>query len=329
MAGRFVIYGPGAVGGVIAAGLALGGHPVAVIARGVHLEAIRRRGLELRHHGGTDRAEVEAVDAPGALGLGDDDVVILAVKSQHTQTALDALAAAAPPELPVVCAQNGVDNERMAQRRFANVYGMCVYLPGTHLEPGVVIASGSPVFGILDVGRYPRGSDATAARVADALSSSGFRSRTDDAIMRFKYAKLRINTRNALDAACGRDAMQSPLGQRAAREALAVFQAAGIDVASRDEEAARRDGFSTPPVDGEARGGSSSWQSLARGAGSIEADYLNGEVVMLGRLHGVATPVNETLRRVVNRMAREGRDPGSMALDEVDALVAAAEGAGS
>ena len=33
------------------------------------------------------------------------------------------------------------------------------------------------------------------------------------------------------------------------------------------------------PVNGEFRGGGSSWQSLARGTGSIETDYLNGEIV--------------------------------------------------
>jgi len=322
-----VICGPGGVGGVIAAGLVLGGHPVAVLARGDHLKAIQSQGLEFRHHGGKDVVEVEAAELPAQLDLVADDTLILAMKSQHTQGALEALVAHAPPDISIVCAQNGVDNERMALRRFANVYGMCVYLPGTHLEPGVVIASGSPVFGVLDVGRYPAGSDATADRVAAALSSSGFRSQADQAIMRFKYAKLRINVRNALDAACGRAAMSSQLGQRASSEALDAFTAAAIDVATREEEAARRDGFSTESVAGQARSGSSSWQSLARGAGSIEADYLNGEVVMLGRLHGVATPVNETLCRLVNRMAREGREPGSIPLAEVEAMVADAESA--
>ena len=42
------------------------------------------------------------------------------------------------------------------------------------------------------------------------------------------------------------------------------------------------------PVGGRERGGGSSWQSLARGSGTIEADYLNGEIVLLGRLHGFA-----------------------------------------
>ena len=33
----------------------------------------------------------------------------------------------------------------------------------------------------------------------------------------------------------------------------------------------------------------SSYQSVERGADSIETDFLNGEIVLLGRLHGVST----------------------------------------
>jgi 2-dehydropantoate 2-reductase len=325
MAGRFVIYGPGGVGGVIASGLARAGHSVAVVARGNHLKAIQSQGLEFRHHGGTEHIELEAVERPGRLDLQADDTVILAVKSQDTRDALEALASEAPPELSIVCAQNGVDNERQALRHFADVSAMCVYLPGTHLEPGVVMAFGSPFFGILDLGRYPSGRSVAAERVAAALSGSGFRSEVNEAIMRFKYAKLRANARNALDAACGWDARGSELGLRASTEALATFRAAGIDVATGDEEAARREGFSTKPLAGESRFGSSSWQSLARRTGSIEADYLNGEVVMLGRLYDVETPVNETLRKLANRMARARSAPGSVPLSEVEAMVTALE----
>ena len=69
------------------------------------------------------------------------------------------------------------------------------------------------------------------------------------------------------------------------------------------------------------RGGSFSWQSLARYEGTIEADYLNGEIVLLGRTYGVATPVNELLRRVANQMASERIAAGSMTADEVLALL--------
>ncbi|MEM9564228.1 MAG: 2-dehydropantoate 2-reductase N-terminal domain-containing protein [Actinomycetota bacterium] len=321
MAGRFVVYGPGAVGGVIAGGLAGAGHDVALIARGDHLLALQADGLTFHHHGGTDVHRLRAVADPGDLALTADDVVILAMKTQHTEAAIDVLARSAPPELAVVCAQNGVTNERLALRRFANVHGVAVMLPGTHLKPGVVVGLGRPWFGVLDIGRYPAGVDATTERVAAALTDGNFRSVADPAVMRHKYAKLRLNTGNAIDAAAGLAARRSEVGRRAAREALEVFSAAGIDVATRDEVTARRDGFETADVPGHERAGSSSWQSLARGGGSIEADFLNGEIVLLGRLHGVATPVNEALQRLANRLAADGVAPGSMSLDEVEALV--------
>ncbi len=310
------------MGGVIGGGLALGGLDVSLVARGDHLAALQDRGLDFRHHGGTDVLALPAVEDPAELKLTAGDVVILAMKTQHTEAALDVLAAGSPPGIAVVCAQNGVENERLALRRFANVYGLCVLLPGSHLEPGVVVGSGQPMFGVLDVGRYPTGSDDLAEEIAAALTAGNFRSEASDAVMRHKYAKLRVNTGNALDAACGPGSRSSDLTARAAAEALAVFEAAGIDVATKAEVDDRREGFSMAEVAGQGRSGSSSWQSLARGSGSIEADFLNGEIVLLGRLHGVPTPVNEALRRLANRMAAAGEEPGSLTLAEVEALVA-------
>ena len=55
------------------------------------------------------------------------------------------------------------------------------------------------------------------------------------------------------------------------------------------------------------------------GPGRIEADALNGEVVLLGRLHGVPTPVNELLQRTANHLARVGAPPASMTPEELAA----------
>ena len=71
-------------------------------------------------------------------------------------------------------------------------------------------------------------------------------------------------------------------------------------------------------IDGERRGGGSTWQSLARGTGRVETDLLNGEIVLLGRLHGVPTPVNALLQDVANELARTGAPPAS--LTEADLL---------
>jgi 2-dehydropantoate 2-reductase len=83
----------------------------------------------------------------------------------------------------------------------------------------------------------------------------------------------------------------------------------------------RGDLLQPQPINGQPRSGGSSWQSLARGTGSIEADYLNGEIVLLGRLHGVPTPVNELARQLANKAAREGTPPGTYTPDQVLAMV--------
>ena len=70
-------------------------------------------------------------------------------------------------------------------------------LPGEHVEPGVVAVSSAPLGGILDVGRYPSGSDAVGHQVAADFEASGFSARSSDTIMRFKYAKLLMNLGNA------------------------------------------------------------------------------------------------------------------------------------
>ena len=59
-------------------------------------------------------------------------------------------------------------------------------------------------------------------------------------------------------------------------------------------------------IRGSLRGGGSSWQSLARGLGSIEADAFNGEVVRVGASVGVAAPANAVIleRAIVAAAAR-------------------------
>jgi 2-dehydropantoate 2-reductase len=239
--------------------------------------------------------------------------VIIAVKGQDTHRALEALAPAAPAEVTVVCAQNGVDNERQALRRFAGVYALCVMLPATMLEPALVRLHGAPRPGILDLGRYPSGVDDTAASIAADLRSAGFASEPVEQPMRLKYAKLLMNLGNALDAACGPIEGGSEILRRSRAEAEACFRAAGIDWASDEEDRDRRRGvMEIPPAELRHRLGGSTWQSLARGARAVEADALNGEIVLMGRLHGVPTPANELLRQTVNAMAASGAPPGSV-----------------
>ncbi len=309
---RFVIYGAGAIGGTI--GGRLGGD-VTLIARGAHAAAIREHGLRVVTPDGEAVVRVAVVEHPREVAWRGDEVVVLAMKSQHAEAALVELAASAPPSITVVCAQNGVANERAALRRFADVVAMCVMMPAQHAEPGVVVAWSTPIPGLLDVGRYPAGIDARVEAIAAALAGAGFDAVARPDIMRWKYKKLLLNLGNAAQAACGTgpDDAREQVIALARDEARRVLAAAGIAVASDDEDQARRaDKLQQRPIGGKTRGGGSSWQSLARGTGSIEADYLNGEIVLLGRLHGIATPANALLQRTANELARDRKPPGSI-----------------
>ncbi|MEE8385586.1 MAG: 2-dehydropantoate 2-reductase N-terminal domain-containing protein, partial [Dehalococcoidia bacterium] len=182
---RYVIYGAGAIGGSIGARLHQKGHDVVLICRGKHLEAIQRDGLTFRTPGETVQLPIPAAGHPSEIEFGDDDAVLLTMKSQDTATALDDLRAAAG-DVPVICTQNGVANERMALRLFTRVYAMLVFLPATLLEPGEVLMHATSVGGVLDAGCYPEGVDSLIERVTADLTGSGFSARPDPQVMRFK-----------------------------------------------------------------------------------------------------------------------------------------------
>ena len=79
----------------------------------------------------------------------------------------------------------------------------------------------------------------------------------------------------------------------------------------------RGDRWQVGEIEGYPRGGGSTWQSLARHAGAVETDFLNGEIVLEARLLGMPAPVNELLQALTAQMAREGRPPGWLAPTEV------------
>ena len=317
---RFVILGAGAVGGVVGACLHQSGYEVALIARGEHGQAIRERGLTFERPGvAAVTLSVPVAPSPAELKWSGEEVVLLATKSQDTIGALTDLRRAAPATTPVVCVQNAVENERVALRLFPRVYGAVVMAPTAHLEPGIVQAYGTTGVGVIDVGRYPSGLDETCEEVADALNRSGFSAKARPDIMRYKHAKLLSNLGNAVDAICEPGPGAKELTAAAQEEGRDALTAAGIEFVAEEvndvqERWARLD---VQPIEGRPRAGSSTRQSLVRGAPTVETDYLNGEIALLGRLHGVPTPVNDALCELSDRHVRERRAPGSLPAEEV------------
>jgi 2-dehydropantoate 2-reductase len=316
---RFVVYGAGAIGGTVGARLHQSGHDVLLIARGAHHDAIAAGGLTFETPEERVTLPIAVAPDPASAAISGDDVVLLTMKGQDTEDALDALRAAAGTETPVVCMQNGVENERVALRRFPHTYGAVVMLPATHLEPGVVLSYGATVTGAIDVGMYPRGVDAVCEAVCEALAASRCESAAREDIMRYKHAKLIANLSNAVQVICDHDADTGELGERVADEGREVLRAAGIEfeVPDVDDIGGRWRRWGVGEIGGRPRAGGSTWQSAVRGTGRIEVDYLNGEIAMRGRQVGMPTPVNELLQALAWQTVREGRRPGWLTPAEI------------
>lgn len=351
---RYVIVGAGAIGGCLGGRIAQNtGNPPLLVARGANGEAIRSEGLLLRDPDRTARVRVPVAAGPDEAQLRTDDVLVFATKTHQLQAALmewvdqpvrDAdgrCVGTAGELLPVLTALNGVESERMALRLFRRVYGVCVWVPAVHLRPAEVLISIAPLSGVFIVGRYgivgryrrPAGSAQADTDLLESVrtdwQAAGFGIHVVDDVMAWKHRKLLANLGNAVQALLGSeggDELRTAASEAtwAARtEALAAYDAAGITIPDDRAEAAwRGDSFTLRPIPGvEAATGGSSWQSLARGTGSIETDYLNGEIVLLGRRFGVATPVNETLQQMARIAATEGKGPASVTPQELLAAI--------
>ena len=218
-------------------------------------------------------------------------------------------------------------NERMALRFFPNVYGVTVMMPSDYLVPGEVNAFCAPRHGVLEIGCYPSGSDEHAAAIASALEWANIAAFVDPDVMAGKYGKLRLNLHNVIDAAVGPSEGKERLGAIVRKEAEAVYRAAGIvwrDVGAGDP---RRTHMQVRDIGDIKRMGGSSSQSLMRGTGSMETDYLNGEIVLLGRLHGVPTPANAWFCALAHRLLSERIKPGSIPVEDIERGLADARAA--
>ena len=160
------------------------------------------------------------------------------------------------------------------------------------------------------------------ATLAEDLEAAGFAAAVNPTVMRAKGAKCLGNLANAMTAITGSHRGAAAFMARVRDEARHVWRAAGIDFEESEEFAARRGpryrgSDRWPRGHGAPRRGGSSWQSLMRGAGSVETEFLNGEVVQFGRLLGIRAPYNEVPWRRAEQMARDRTPPGRFTIAEL------------
>jgi 2-dehydropantoate 2-reductase len=325
---RYVIIGAGAVGASLAAQFELSGIKYALVGRGAQIASIIKQGLSYQRPSGTQQIRLNAFDVSEPPELALDDILLLTVKTQDVAATLadwswrqvrgaeDATAA----QLPLVTFQNGLATEALALRTFANVYGASILTPARFTQTGAVAAAGNPQVGVVTIGRFPAGSDDTATEIVADLTRANYLAETSNDIRRWKSAKLLHNVRNALDLFAGEAGLRASIAEALVHEARQALEAAGYNLASASERTIDISSWSIAENSGIEPGQQSTWQSFARGASS-EVDYLNGEIVLLGRLHNIATPYNEAIQSLAGRLAHQGRFSKAEPVDAIRSLV--------
>jgi 2-dehydropantoate 2-reductase len=324
---RYVIIGAGAIGGAVGAVLARAGIPTVLVARGRHAEILAAEGLTLRTPDGTFHTPVTAVSGAEHLRLTPHDVLVFTTKTQQLDAALQewvdqpvhgrhGVRGTAGELLPTLTALNGVAAEEKALRYCRRVFGVCVWLPAVHLEPGEVVVRSWPVVGQFHIGRWPaqcsaQADDELLHGLNQTWSAAGIRVRVVDDVASWKYNKLLSNLGNAVGAlsADGADVSQVVAALRG--EGEHVLRHAEIEFVSFETStAARADGPTPRPVPGSNTGASNStWQSLSRNTGNVETDFFNGEIVRIAHRHGIAAPINAALARAARAAVRNGLGP--------------------
>lgn len=318
---KICIYGAGAIGGYLGAGLALAGNEVTLIARGPHLAAMRKNGLKLISEGETHVCHPFCTDDPKEAGP--QDAVVIGLKAHSLPKVASSFAPLLGPETMIVTAQNGIpywyfykhggplDDTRLASvdpdgSVWENMpperaIGCVVYPACEILEPGVIQHVKGNRFQIGE----PDGSKSDRVRaLSKVMMGAGFKSpprtRIRDDIWVKLWGNLSFNPVSALTHATldvlATDPDSRPIIREIMVESEKVASELGIkfpvDVDTRIEWARDVGAHKTSML-----------QDLEMGR-PMEIDAIVGAVSELGRLTGIETPTIDRILGLVRQRAR-------------------------
>lgn len=339
MSYRYIIIGAGSIGGTVGGALARSGADVVLVARGAHAQALADNGLLLRTPDGAFEIPVAVAAAPEDVRLTTRDVLVFTTKTHQLDAALQQwvdqpvhdggdVVGTAGEVRPALTALNGVAAEEMALRFFSRVFGVCVWMPAAHVTPGEVIVRSWPVAGQFHMARWPAAVTTAEDRelldeIAETWTAAGVLTQLPADVAPWKYNKLLSNLANAVVALTGSESRASDVAEAVRREGQDVLTRAGIEFISFEvSNAARANGPSMRPVQGaEDVISNSTWQSLARNTGSVETDFLNGEIARIAHRFGGTAPINAGLARLAREAAHSDRGPGTYTVQQLAKLL--------
>ncbi|PPR12115.1 MAG: hypothetical protein CFH41_00148 [Alphaproteobacteria bacterium MarineAlpha11_Bin1] len=318
---KICIYGAGAIGGYLGAGLAIQGVDVTLIARGPHLTAMQENGLTLIKDGKRRVADVQAYENPADAGP--QDYVIVTLKAHSVLPIADGFAPLLNDNTAVVWGVNGIpwwyfhnlDGEYSGRRiecldpgnvllktlGVERMIGCVVYPAAEVTEPGVIKHVEGDRFSLGE----PSGekTDRVVA-LSDALIAAGFKAPIRPKIRNELWIKLwgnlSFNPISALTHATletiGTDRGTREIARRMMLEGQEIGEALGvrfaIDVDKRINGAVEVGEHKTSML-----------QDLERGR-PMEIDALVTAVQEMGKMVGVETPYINAVLALVRQRAR-------------------------
>jgi len=311
---RFLCFGAGAIGAYIGGSLALAGHSVVFLERPEPAERLRSSGLTLHLPGGVRRiaSPQVAADMDSALTAGPFDAAILAVKAFDTAGLVETLQPYRVALPPVMCFQNGVENEALVTAALGDdkvISGTVTTAIGRR-GPGEIAVEKLRGVGLAN-------EHVLVSSLMGVLDDAGLRPRmfADPAAMKWSkmLTNLLANASSAILDLTPAEIYADPRLFRMEilmlREALQVMRALGIRVVDLPSTPVRALAFAAANLPsalsrpllrralGAGRGAKmpSFHIDLYQGRGKSEVTYLNGAVVRFGERASVPTPVNRLL----------------------------------
>lgn len=320
---KFLFFGAGAIGTYFGVSLEDQGHEVLFLEREESLASLQKNGLRLIRQAETLRIEDPRVASSleAALERGPFDLIVFALKSYDTPTAAEMLAPHRRVLPPLLCLQNGVENEAV----LAKAVGEERIIAGT-----VTSAVGRNVVGDVVLERL-RGVGLSATHpfshdIAEALNEAGMNARLYARPADMKWSKMLTNLpANASSAILGMKPAEIyshaelfRLEKAQMKEALAVMRGYQYQVVDLPDTPVRALVFAVQHLPeklargvlargvGGGRGSKmpSFYIDLQRGRKESEVDYLNGAVVRAGKALGLATPANQVLTETLLALAQ-------------------------
>lgn len=304
---NIAVLGAGALGCAIGGTLAQAGNSVVLINRNpAQVDAINARGLLMRTPDGEQVVRTVAA-ATSAQGLAPVELVIVLVKSFHTEVAMSSATHLVGANTTVLSLQNGLGHEDV----LAGIVGREHVLAGKTYVGGVMLASGHIISGTAGketlIGELDGTVSERAQRIAATFNTAGLATTVSDNILGTMWDKLLINVSTGALSGITR-LPYGPLYEipeieatavAAVQEAMDVAAASGVKLSFTDPREAWRKASAGLPGDFK----TSMLQSLEKGS-VTEIDFINGAVVRWGQRCGVPTPVNQTLVACIKGIER-------------------------